>query len=145
MVQYVAKSCYFACDNGTADSLVDLSDHVISATLTVNGEVIDNTAMASGTTSRAFLGGLLNWQLEVELQQDYASAKVDATLFPRIGGGTYNTVEYRPVAGSRSATNPGYTGEAILESYPVISNTVGELAKTRVVFRGNGALSRSTA
>jgi hypothetical protein len=138
MSSFVPKDCYVKINN------IDLSDHVTDATLTVNGEQVDDTGMGAGTTYRCFLTGLLNWSLEVEFKQDYESGKVDATLWPLMGASAF-TVEYRPRSGSRSGTNPAYTGSALLEAYPVISNRVGEMAKSRVVFRGSGTLSRLTS
>lgn len=136
MAQFVAKTCYLTLAG------VDLSDHVVSATLTSNSEIIDSTAMGSTTTSRSFLGGLLNWQLEVEFQSDYATGKVESTLTALVG--TSVAMVFRPATGAKAAGNPEYTGNAFLESFPVIANTVGELAKTRLMFRGTGALSRTT-
>lgn len=120
---------------------VDLSDHVRSVTLNYAAEMLDETAM--GATTRARKGGLKDWSVEIEFNQDYAASEVDATLFTLVGASS--TIIVRPVnTGGVSATNPNYTGAAVLESYPPITGAVGDLHVTSVTFQGNGTLSRAT-
>lgn len=121
---------------------VDLSDHVEKVTLEYGADMVEATAMGDDTHDN--LPGLKNWGLTVEFQQDFASAKVDATLFPLVGAAAF-AIEVRPVNAARSATNPGYTGQALVESYPPLGNKVGELAKTTAVFKPGGTLSRTTS
>jgi predicted secreted protein len=120
---------------------VDLSDHVRSLTLSHEGETVDITAM--GDTSREMLGGLKSWSMEVEFNQDFAAAKVDATLFPLLA--TTVALVFRPDTGAVSATNPEFTGNAILTSYPPLAGSVGDAHVTSVSFTGSGDLARATA
>jgi hypothetical protein len=120
---------------------VDLSDHVKSVTLDYKGELQDNTAM--GATTRTRLGGLKDWSLEIEFFQDFAAAEVDATLFGLVG--TPFTIEVKPVNAAASPTNPRYNGTGILESYPPIGGSVGEMAMTSVSIQAAGVLSRAIA
>src|ERR1043165_7871428 len=86
---------------------VDLSDHVKSVKLNYSAELQDSTAM--GMTSKGRKGGLKDWSAEIEFYQDYAAAKVDATIFPLVGVQT--AFELIPVKGTGvSATNPRYQG-----------------------------------
>lgn len=121
---------------------VDLSDHVKSVTLPYAAEMLDDTVMGDDTRSNK--GGLKVWSITVEFLNDWAASEVDATLFGLVG--TTFTVTVRPdkTAGV-SATNPNYTGTAILESYPPLGNQVGELATTSVVLQSAGTLSRATS
>ena len=120
---------------------VDLSDHMTSVSSNYMAELLDDTAM--GDTTRSRIGGLKDWEFTVTLQQDEASAKVGDTLFPDVG--TTGTIIFRPDSGSVSATNPNYTGTAILENFPPIGGTVGDMHTTQVTFRAAGALSRATS
>jgi len=120
---------------------VDLSAHVRAVTVNYSSELQDDTNMAD--TTRVRLGGLLDWSFEVEFAQDFAAALVDATLFPLVGVTT--TVLARPTSAAVSATNPNYTGTGILETYPPLGNSVGELATTSVTFQAAGVLSRAVA
>lgn len=133
---------HFVFTNAKVDiNAVDLSDHVKSVALDYKGELQDNTAM--GATTRTRLGGLKDWSIEIEFFQDFAAGEIDATLFGLVG--TTFTVEVRPVNAARSATNPGYSGTGILESYPPIGGTVGEMAMSSVAIQAAGVLSRLTA
>lgn len=120
---------------------VDLSDHVRSVTLSYSAEVQDITAMSDDTRNR--LGGLKDWSISVEFNQDYAAGKVDATLFSLVG--TSVAVVLRPDAGAVGATNPEFTGSAILESYQPVGGAVGDAHVSPVVLQGNGDLARATS
>lgn len=119
---------------------VDLSDHVKSVTLNYEAEMLDETAMGSGTT-RKMKPGLLNWTLEVEFFQDFAASEVDATIFPLVGAAAF-PIAVRPVNDTISATNPEYQGNAVIATYPIIAGGVGELATSQVTFQPASALTR---
>jgi hypothetical protein len=121
---------------------VDLSDHVKSCTLNYEAEMLDDTVM--GDTTRSNIAGLLNWSIDVEFLQDFASAKVDATLFTLVGAAAF-TVTVKPTSGSVSATNPSFSGSAVLESYPPMSGSVGDLETASATFRSAGTLTRATS
>lgn len=121
---------------------VDLSDHVKEVSLEVSADMLESTSM--GDTTHEQTPGLKDHKLEVDFYQDFASAKVDATMFPLIGAAAF-AVEVRAVNAARSSTNPGYTGNFVLETYPVLGNSVGEMAMAKVSLRPAGALSRTTS
>jgi hypothetical protein len=116
---------------------VDLSDHVKSVTLTYEAEVLDDTTMGTSGT-RSAKAGLKNWTLEVNFLQDYASANVDATLFPLVGAVPF-PIRVRPIkTDAISTTNPEYQGNAILASYPPLTGEVGALGTATGSFRAGG-------
>lgn len=121
---------------------VDLSDHVTQVKIVHKGELQDDTAM--GATTRSRTPGLLDWSITVDFKQDFAAAKVDATLFPLVGAAAF-AIEVRPVNGARSVTNPGYNGQCVLASHDPISGQIGKLLMNSAVFEAAGALARSTA
>ena len=120
---------------------VDLSDHVRQVTINYNADVQDKTAM--GATAHARLASLKDWSVDIEFNQDFAAANVDATLFSIVGSSV--AVDIQPVNAARSATNPSYNGNAVLESYKPIAGKVGDLLVTNITMRGDGALARSTS
>ena len=121
---------------------VDLSDHVRSVTLDYKAELQDDTAM--GDTTRSKLGGLKDWSVQIEFNNDFAASNVDATLFPLVGS-TF-TVILRPIKATVvGTTNPNYTGTGILESYPPLGGGVGDMATTSVSIQAAGTLSRATS
>ena len=120
---------------------VDLSDHVTSVTLDTGADDIDTTAM--GATFKNRTGGLKEWSVQITFQQDYASAKVDATIWPLLGSTT--AVQIKPVNAATSATNPQYSGSVLVSEYQAVGGSVGELATTSVTWPGAGTLTRATA
>ena len=140
MAALVLLDASFIIDN-SAESPVDLSDHVLSITLNYESDLQEDTAM--GDTFRSRLGGLKDWSVDVNLKQDFAAAQVDITLFSLVGvSGTFTG---KPTSASVSATNPTFSGECVLATYPIFSNSIGELAQTALRFEGNGTLTRAEA
>lgn len=126
---------------------VDLSDRVRSLTLTYEAEQLDASTMGTGGT-RSMIPGFLNWAVDVEFTQDFASGEVDATLFPLVGSANGFTIVIKPVNDTVGATNPSYTGTAMLASYNPLGGTVGDvlIAPARFVPTGDDAvLTRATS
>ncbi len=121
---------------------VDLSDHVRQVTLNYKAELQDDTAM--GDSGRSRLPGLLDWSADIEFYQDYASGKVDATLFPLIGAAAFAVRISSDNTAAISATNPEYQGNAVLESYPPVTGTIGENMMAPIKLMGVGVLTRDT-
>lgn len=117
---------------------VDLSDHVRQITVNYGADIEDSSAMSVSSHQR--LGGLLDWSVDLEFNQDYASSKVDATLFSLVG--TSVALIIRSDSGAKAATNPEWTGNAILESYNPVQGAIGGIAIAPVTFQGNGTLAR---
>ena len=103
---------------------VDLSDHVSKVTLTDNRNPVDITAM--GAVNIAVTKGLGDGKVSLDMFQDFASAKVHATLQPLIGSTTPVSVEVRPVNAARSATNPAFLMQGLLMTYPMLDGKVGD-------------------
>lgn len=135
MAKFVATNSHLTV-NG-----VDLSDHVENMTLNYEAEAGDVTAMQDLT--RIMVGGLKNWSLDVNFRQNFAASEVDATLFSIVG--TVVTVALRADAGATSATNPQFSGSALVQSYNPITSSVGDVADVPVTFVSAGTLSRATS
>lgn len=135
MAQHPLYNAYFVINS------VNLSAWVKTIKLPQGVESLDDTAM--GDTTRTHLGGLKTWSVEVDLEQDYGSSAVDQTLNALIG--TTQSIEVRADAGSVSATNPKWTGTALVKDYQPIGGSVGELHMTRLVLESASALTRATS
>jgi hypothetical protein len=123
---------------------VDLSARVKSLTLNYSGVMLDASAM--GHTTKVNLSGLIDWSLNVEFEEEFAAAgsnSVDVTLFPLVGAAAIALV-FKPANAAVGATNPSYTGNAVLQTYP-IGGRHGDLLTTSVVFQCAGTLTRATA
>ena len=132
------KNAFFAV--GTTAAPTQLSSFCRSLTINYAAEMLDRTAMKDDSRSR--LAGLRDWSVSVELNQDYAASQVDATLFAMVGS-TAKYISIRPTTAAGSASNPRFNGLALLESYPPVGGSVGDLATVSVTFQGNGDLTRS--
>lgn len=120
----------------------DLSDHLTSITLSVNTNNQENTAMGSTWKDR-IPSGVNDWSLSLEFNQDYAASNVDATLWAALGVST--AVVIRPTSAAASATNPQYSGNALLEGYNPLDGAMEDVAKVSPTFVADGALTRATA
>lgn len=125
---------------------VDLSDHVRSVSLTYEAEMLDDTAMGTSGT-RSSKPGLKNWSFTVEFYQDYDAGSVDATLFDLVGADPFPIILRPKKAVAVGATNPNFTGNAVLESYPPLTGEVGALGMASCSFRAGGGstLTRAVA
>jgi len=72
---------------------VDLSDHVRSVTINVEAEDLEDTAM--GSTFRSRIGGLKDWSLDIEFNQD----------FDFVGGGRHDLA---PPGNGRGGGGPAH-------------------------------------
>ena len=121
---------------------VDLSDHVESLTVNHSADVPEQTAMSDNSKTR--LPGLKDWSIDVSFRQDFAASNVDKTLFDLIGAAAF-AIEVRPDAGAVSATNPKFTGNALLSTYSPITGAVGDTAAAPITLVGDGDLTRAEA
>lgn len=120
---------------------VDLSDGVQAVTVNYSAELQDDTAM--GDDTRTMLPGLKTWTMEIQFKQDFDAGKVDATNFSLVGAAEFPITVMSDKTAGVSATNPRFTGNALLETYPILGNTVGELATTSLTYQGTGILTRA--
>ena len=115
---------------------VDLQSR--STSVTINYEVT-----AFGDDWRKFQSGLGNVTCDVELQQDFAAANVEATIYPLVGQQT--TISFKAADGDVTATNPSYTiTGTYLAAHTPINGAVGELGTTSLSFQG-GSLVKATS
>lgn len=112
---------------------VTLSDHARSVTCEDNREQVDFTAF--GATSKVYGKGLGDATITVEFYQDFAAAKVHATLQPLIASTTPFTVEVRPTSAARSATNPAIVMTALLFSYSGLAGSIGDASTMTATFQ----------
>lgn len=120
---------------------VNLSTFLTSATLSVEVEELEDTAM--GDLWRSRLGGLKDYTLDLEFNSDFAASAVDVTLWGIFG--TVVPFTIRATTSAISATNPEYAGSLLISQLVPFDGSVGDLAKTSVTWPGAAALVRNTA
>lgn len=136
MATVILKNAFFDVD-GT-----DLSDHAHQLQLEYSADEVEDTNFGDDT-HLMMANSLKNWTLTVTFAQDYDASSVDDTLFSKVGSSV--TVKVRPDAGAIAATNPEFTGSAILTSYPPLGGSIGERLTTEATFQAAGDLSRNTS
>lgn len=120
---------------------VDLSDHIDS--VEINDETADvKTTNFGSSGNETRTGGLKSGSITISMQQDYATSKVDATLWA--ARGTAITVTVKATSASTSATNPLYSGSYLVTQYKPASGKVGDLSMLSVTWPRTGDLTRST-
>jgi len=134
-------SKFVATDYAIKISAVDFSDSIAAVTLDVSADEQETTAF--GNTYRTRIAGLKDASLTLDFHQDFGAASVDATLFPLLGSAV--AFEITPTSEATSATNPAYSGTAIVTSYSPFANSVGDLATLSVTWPVSGAITRATA
>lgn len=117
---------------------VDYSDHLKSATLTVDAAQLDTTDFASGGWTEV-IGGLKSGTLALEFMDDVADNDVDEELWALIGTVVAFTV--KPVAGTTGASIPEYQGNVLVTTYSV-GGAVGDLAAKSLSWPISGSITR---
>lgn len=133
MAKFVLKNAFLSISGN------DLSDRVESLTLNYGAETPEQTSMGDGTRTR--LPSFIDWSIDVQFRQDFAAGNVDAVLFPLVGAAAFAII-LRPDAGAKSASNPEFTGNALLTTYGILTGSVGDVAAAPVTLMGDGALAR---
>ena len=114
-------------------SIVDITDQVSAATLTVTAEALEDTAF--GSTSRTMTAGLFSNSLTLTVYASYAASESYAVLSPLLG--TKCTVKVNPTSAADGATNPGFIlTDTYLSSIPVITASLGEISTFDIEFVG---------
>jgi hypothetical protein len=111
---------------------VTLSDHANSVTVEDTRDPVDITAF--GATSKAMTKGLGDAKITIQFFQDFASAKVHATLQPLIASTTGITVEVRATSAARSATNPAALMTGLLMNYNMLAGGIGDASTITAEF-----------
>lgn len=119
----------------------DFSDSIAAATLEISTDEQETTAF--GADYRTRIAGLKDASISLDFHQDFGASSVDATLFPLLGSAVAFSIT--PTSEAVSATNPSYSGTAIVTSYSPFANSVGDLATFSVTWPVSGAVTRATA
>ena len=120
---------------------VDLSAHVTSVAINRSADAVETTAM--GDTARTYTGGLESGTLDITFNQDYASAKVEATLYALVN--TSTSVVVKPTAAAVAATNPSYTMSCFVAEYSPVDGSGGDLSTVNLSWPINGAIVKATS
>ena len=124
----------------TINSVV-LSDHISSITIDTKDDIVETTAFGSSAKTR--VAGLQDNSVTLDFMQDFASANVEATIYPLIG--TATTIVVQPTSSAASTTNPTYTFSALVSEWQPLKGTIGSLATASVTWPISGTITKATA
>jgi hypothetical protein len=124
---------------------VDLSEYISAITLTQTFDEVETTTM--GDTSHDFAKGLEASTLQVDFLNDWAAAKVQATL--QAAYGTSVTALIVPVRAASSTTisaeNPLYTVSILVNNLtPVGTGGPGDYASSSMTFTCTSSVAYAT-
>lgn len=136
MAKFVVQDVVFTF-NG-----VDYSDHLKSGVMTLTVETPDATTM--GVWWREKLPGLKDSMLTIEALSDDAAGELTSDLWPLFAANPQvaKTATLRHSSGAISATNPEYQVEAFIQSFPLITGSVGDVGTLSIVFAPTGEVTR---
>jgi len=117
---------------------VVISDHGNKVEIPFSLEALEDTTFGQQWKSR--VGGLKDAALGMTLFNDYTAANLDSQIFALFG--TVVPFEIRPTSAARSATNPGYTGSVLVDSWKPVSGDVGKLVTVDVSWPTSGQVLR---
>ena len=127
---------------GLKIATVDLSSYITSITLTQTFDEVETTTMSSA--AHQFSKGLESSTLQVDFLNDFAAAKVQATL--QAAYGTSVTAVVIPVKGTAvSAENPLYTQSILINNLtPVGTGGPADYASSSMTFTCTSAVVQTT-
>lgn len=138
----MAKHIFY--NNSLTVNSVDLSDHVeeLSLVATTNKQF----AAAMGEINDYSMPGTLALSdITCTFYQDYASAKVYATLYAAWAARTTFNIVSKPDAGATATTNPQWTIPVFVASMPIMQGKRGDRHMAPVTFAVAGAHSVATS
>lgn len=113
---------------------VDLSDHGFNVDTPEVKPQIDVSGFNPNGTSE-FLPGIADQTITVQFRNDFAAAKVHATLYPLYSGGSVFPIYVQPTSATVSPTNPCFGGSALMYDYNGLSGALGAAADMTVTFK----------
>ena len=128
---------------------VDLTDHVISATINRQFDELDVTAM--GQLGHSFIAGLESSTIAIDFLNDDSTGQVMQILNNLVATNaafkilqTVSAIGALTSTGTVSAANPLYTGTILVNKLTPIAGKIGDVAVQSLTFTVSGAITVAT-
>jgi len=125
---------------------LDLTDHLMSATINRTFDELDVTAM--GATGHAFIAGLESSTLSLDFLNDDAASSVMQTFNTLVGNVVaFKMVQSASAIGANTSTatiaaaNPLYSGSVLVNKITPIVGKIGDVAVQSLTFTVSGAIT----
>lgn len=129
--------------SGTISSSVDATSWTTKSVFGPKFDTVEFTNFGSAGY-KTFKPGLFEADINFEMNQDFASSQVDATVWALFIARTLTYLDIKPTSASRSATNPSIVVAGYWVEYPM-EFTVGDAAKISLSFKVTGKPGRLTS
>ena len=139
------KSAYFALDNGAASpTLTDISAVLQDVGLGRGLDMGETTSF--GSNAKTYITGLADSTISISGKYDSTFDSNFQTAISNLQSGTITSLnfEYRTNNAVVGATNPKWTGTALIKSYEVKS-TVADVVSFSLELQVTGAVTRATS
>ena len=124
MAIYVATNTYLLLGS------LNISDHVQSASLSLNYDALDITAMTN--SAHPLLKGLPSHTLQATIFNDQAASQIRSVL--DAAKGTSIAFAFAANGSTASTTNPVYSGSVFVNGYTPVAGATGEVATIDISF-----------
>ena len=125
---------------------VDLTDHVIAATINRSFDELDVTSM--GQLGHSFIAGLESSTVSIDLLNDDSTGQVMQVLNGLVGTNaafkmlqTVTAIGALTSTGTVSTTNQLYTGNLLINKITPIAGKVGDVAVQSLTFTVSGSIT----
>lgn len=135
MAIYTATNTYLLLGS------LNISDHVQSASLTVNYDPLDITAMTNAAHPQ--LKGLASHTLQATIYNDQAASQIRSVL--DAAKGTSIAFAFAANGSTASSTNPVYSGSVFVNGYTPVAGAAGEVATIDISFDATTDVTITTA
>jgi len=122
-------------------TLVDISDHIASVTLTSTYDVVETTAFSTDAVplaAKTRQAGLVDNSVTLEFHQDFAASSIESIIYPMLG--KVSAITVAPTDDAVSATNPEYQFNAVVSEWTPLNGAVGELSTASVTWPITGKI-----
>ena len=120
---------------------VDLTDQIAQVALDMTFAEVETTAF--GNTAITRVAGLGDHSFSASSHQDFASAEVEATIYPLLGTTTQITI--KPVNVTTATDNPLYTFTVLVNQWAPMAGAVGDLLTADITWPVSGAITKSNS
>ena len=130
----------------SSSAYVDLTDHVMAATINRSFDELDVTAM--GQLGHSFIAGLESSTISIDFLNDDSTGQVMQILNGLVGTNaafkmlqTVTAIGALTSTGTVSATNQLYTGNILVNKITPIAGKVGDVAVQSLSFTVSGSIT----
>lgn len=140
------KSAVFTITDGTSNTTTvqDISNVIQDVGFSRSIDLGEVTAL--GNSAKAYITGLQDASISVSMKYDSTVDGYIQTVISALTGGTQNYLSwtYKANSGATSATNPVWSGTAVIKSYEVKAG-VGDVVASSLELQVTGTITRATS